>query len=92
MRNFIKRRSAIYALCVFLAIVCIFSLFIPHLHECEGAQCQMCALLSAREMLWIPVLLCTTHLFVQLIFFDQCQRTQRISEPSLVLLKVKLSD
>ena len=92
MKKFTKRHSVIYGLCVFLALVCIFCLLIPHPHECEGVQCQVCALYSACEVLWLPVAICVIYLLIQVLFCNQQQGEQINTDFSLVLLKVKLSD
>lgn len=79
-------------LCGILALVCAFCLLLPHHHQCEGVQCQICALLGAYEMLWLPtttgiVVVCVVRLLIK-----PDREIDTFGAISLVRLKVKLSD
>ena len=92
MKNHTKSRQLIGCLCVFLALVCAFCLLLPHLHEHNGLQCPVCALLSIMEGLSAPavVLALFAPFLTILIFLWIVPYSQKVS--SLVRLKVKLSN
>ena len=85
------RQQYICWLCVVLALVCAFSLLIPHLHECDGVQCSVCTLVSVLK-LWIPP--ATGLLLISITILNACRDCTPMGCEccSLVQLKVKLSD
>lgn len=91
-RSFNAQQCLIRCLCVVLALVCAFSLVIPHLHECEGVQCQVCELCSVYENLWFPAALVVTLLIIVPLHKDLKEKEDITADLSLVQLKVKLSD
>ena len=86
------QRILIGCISVILALVCAFCLFIPHLHACEGVQCQICAVLSLYEMLWLPILTVAALLETVYLQKDLSHSNGMDTGCSLVQLKVKLSD
>lgn len=85
------RRKFICRLCVVLALVCAFCLLLPHLHQCEGMECPVCALVSALK-LWIPVAAGVFLLSVTVLYTCRECMAAGFESCSLVQLKVKLSD
>lgn len=92
MKKFTTSRQLISCLCVFLALVCAFFLLLPHLHEHDGLQCPVCAILSIMEglsapavvlALFMPILMVLILLWIKPYLWEGC---------SLVRLKVKLSN
>lgn len=77
---------------VFLALVCTFCLFLPHIHECEGMECAICVLSTLFTELPLPAaattaLCCAAGILSRRRFLGWAQ-----NRFSLVELKVKLSD
>ena len=92
MSKFTTSRQLFGCLCVFLALVCAFCLLLPHLHQHDGLQCPVCALLSIMEgfsapavvlALFAPILTVLILLWIEPYLWEGC---------SLVRLKVKLSN
>lgn len=92
MKKHTKSRQLIGCLCVFLALVCAFCLLLPHLHEHDGLQCPVCALLSIMEGLPTPavVLALFAPILTILILLWIVPYSWKVC--SLVQLKVKLSN
>ena len=86
------RRIFIHGLCVVLVLVCTFCLLIPHLHECDGIQCQVCALFSLYEMLWLPAAVVAVLFFTAYLRNRSAHKSSECTVFSLVGQKVKLSD
>lgn len=84
-------RAFICCLCVVLAFVCAFCMLLPHLHECEGVECSVCALCSALKLLILTV---AGVLLVTVTVLHTCRECKPVGfeSCSLVQLKVKLSD
>ena len=79
-------------LCVILALVCVFSFLLPHIHACEGKQCAVCALLSIREHLWFSIFISIAIVTVAVHLLKLVIDCKSYSDDSLVELKVKLSN
>lgn len=93
MTGFSKHKR-LFARCLwaFLALVCILFVFLPHMHECEGMECAICALGTLFWKLLLPAVAATVLCCAAGIL--NCRYFLVLAQPhiSLVQLKVKLSD
>ena len=80
------------SLCVFLVLVCAFSLILPHIHECEGAQCDFCELLRTQRLLIPRVSTVFAVVAIVVALLGIVLEMVQGYGGSLVSLKVKLSD
>ena len=92
MSKFTTSRRLFGCLCVFLALVYAFCLLLPHLHEHDGLQCPVCALLSIMEGLSAPAVVLALFAPILTILILLWSEPYLWEGCSLVRLKVKLSN
>lgn len=93
MMKFSQRQNfLIRCLCGIFAVICIGSLFLPHLHQCEDMKCPVCPLVSLWKQLWLPDSVLFAAFYAAILLpVPECEPAIWKGY-SLVRLKVKLSD
>jgi len=83
---------------VFLCIIIIAYtsiVFLPHIHDCVGSDCTVCALIeTSRNSLIGLALIAVVYQFANIVFTISCSYKSILSgnKGTPVALKVKLSD
>lgn len=81
------------ALCVFLAVSCLFGILFSHGHQCNGDDCPVCCLIDIFKSVLIAVIVSVTVIESvrnEKAAFDEKQLD--IKGETLVMKKVKLTD
>ena len=90
-----KCNSIIAFLCILLIIAYTPIIFLPHAHDCIGADCTVCALIETSRNTMIGLALAATvHQLANILFTISCSYKSIPSgnNGTPVALKVKLSD
>ena len=94
MRN--KQWKSIVAfLCILLVIAYTSIVFLPHIHDCVGPDCTVCALIeTSRNSLIGLALIAVVYQFANIVFTISSSYKSILSgnKGTPVALKVKLSD
>ena len=87
-------KSIVAFLCILLVIVYTSIVFLPHTHDCVGADCSVCALIETSRNTMIGLALAATvHQLANIIFtISNTYKSIPLSNDTPVALKVKLSD
>ena len=82
-------------LCILLVIVYTSIVFLPHIHDCVGPDCTVCALIeTSRNSLIGLALIAVVYQFANIVFTISSSYKSILSgnKGTPVALKVKLSD
>ena len=88
-------KSIVAFLCILLVIVYISIVFLPHIHDCVGPDCTVCALIeTSRNSLIGLALIAVVYQFANIVFIISSLYKSILSgnKGTPVALKVKLSD
>ena len=89
-------KNIVVILCLIIIIIAYTSIvFLPHIHDCVGPDCTVCALIeTSRNTMIGLVLVATVHQFANILFTISCSYKSIPSgnNGTPVALKVKLSD
>ena len=88
-------KNIVAILCIFIIIAYTSIIFLPHAHDCVGADCSVCALIETSRNTMIGLALAATvHQLANILFTISCSYKSIPSgnNGTPVALKVKLSD
>ena len=88
-------KSIVAFLCILLVIAYTSIVFLPHIHDCVGPDCTVCALIeTSRNSLIGLALIAVVYQFANIVFTISCSYKSIPSgnNGTPVALKVKLSD
>ena len=88
-------KSIVAFLCILLVIVYTSIVFLPHIHDCVGPDCTVCALIeTSRNSLIGLALIAVVYQFANIVFTISSSYKSILSgnKGTPVALKVKLSD
>ena len=88
-------KSIVAFLCILLVIVYTSIVFLPHIHDCVGSDCTVCALIeTSRNLLIGFALIAVVYQFANIVFTISSSYKSILSgnKGTPVALKVKLSD
>ena len=88
-------KNIVVILCIIMIIAYTSIVFLPHIHDCVGPDCTVCALIeTSRNTMIGLVLVATVHQLANILFTISCSYKSIPSgnNGTLVALKVKLSD
>ena len=88
-------KSIVVILCIIIIIAYTSIVFLPHIHDCVGPDCTVCALIeTSRNTMIGLVLVATVHQLANILFTISCSYKSIPSgnNGTPVALKVKLSD
>ena len=87
-------KSIVAFFCILLVIVYTSIVFLPHAHDCVGADCSVCALIETSRNTMIGLALAATvHQLANIIFtISNTYKSIPLGNDTPVALKVKLSD
>ena len=88
-------KSIVAFLCILLVIVYTSIVFLPHIHDCVGSDCTVCALIdTSRNSLIGLALIAVVYQFANIVFTISNSYKSILSgnKGTPVALKVKLSD
>ena len=88
-------KSIVVILCIIIIIAYTSIVFLPHIHDCVGPDCTVCALIeTSRNTMIGLVLVATVHQLANILFTILCSYKSIPSgnNGTPVALKVKLSD
>ena len=88
-------KNIVVILCIIIIIAYTSIVFLPHIHDCVGPDCTVCALIeTSRNTMIGLVLVATVHQLANILFTISCSYKSILSgnNGTLVALKVKLSD
>ena len=90
-----NRKSIVAFFCILLVIAYTSIVFLPHIHDCVGADCTVCALIeTSRNSLIGLALIAVVYQFANIVFTISSSYKSILSgnKGTPVALKVKLSD
>ena len=87
-------KNIVVILCIITIIAYTSIVFLPHVHDCVGADCSVCALIETSRNTMIGLALAATvHQLANIIFtISNTYKSIPLSNDTPVTLKVKLSD
>ena len=87
-------KNIVVILCVIIIIAYTSIVFLPHAHDCVGADCSVCALIETSRNTMIGLALAATvHQLANIIFtISNTYKSIPLGNDTPVALKVKLSD
>ena len=87
-------KNIVVILCIIIIIAYTSIVFLPHVHDCVGADCSVCALIETSRNTMIGLALAATlHQLANIIFtISNIYKSIPLSNNTPVALKVKLSD
>ena len=87
-------KNIVVILCVIIIIAYTSIVFLPHVHDCVGADCSVCALIETSRNTMIGLALAATvHQLANIIFtISNTYKSIPLGNDTPVALKVKLSD
>ena len=88
-------KNIVVILCIIIIIAYTSIVFLPHIHDCVGPDCTVCALIETTRNTMIGLALATTvHQLANILFTIYCSYKSIPSgdNGTPVALKVKLSD
>ena len=89
-------KNIVVILCIIIIIIAYTSIaFLPHIHDCVGPDCTVCAFIeTSRNSLIGLVLIAVVYQFANIVFTISCSYKSIPSGNKVtpVALKVKLSD
>ena len=88
-------KSIVAFLCILIIVVYTSIVFLPHIHDCVGPDCTVCALIeTSRNLLIGLVLIAVVYQFANIVFTISSSYKSLPSgnKGTPVALKVKLSD
>ena len=87
-------KNIVVILCIIIIIAYTSIVFLPHVHDCVGADCSVCALIETSRNTMIGLALAATlHQLANIIFtISNTYKSIPLSNDTPVALKVKLSD
>ena len=88
-------KSIVVILCIIIIIAYTSIVFLPHIHDCVGPDCTVCALIeTSRNSLIGLALIAVVYQFANILFTISCSYKSIPSgnNGTPVALKVKLSD
>ena len=88
-------KNIVVILCIIIIIAYTSIVFLPHIHDCVGPDCTVCALIeTSRNTMIGLVLVATVHQLANILFTILCSYKSIPSgnNGTPVTLKVKLSD
>ena len=88
-------KNIVVILCIIIIIAYTSIVFLPHIHDCVGPDCTVCALIeTSRNTMIGLVLVATVHQLANILFTISCSYKSIPSgnNGTPVALKVKLSD
>ena len=88
-------KSIVAFLCILLVIVYTSIVFLPHIHDCVGPDCTVCALIeTSRNSLIGLALIAVVYQFANIVFTisSSYKSIPLGNKGTPVALKVKLSD
>ena len=90
-----KWKSIVVILCIIIIIAYTSIVFLPHIHDCVGPDCTVCALIeTSRNTLIGLALIAVVYQFANIVFTISNSYKSILSgnKGTPVALKVKLSD
>ena len=88
-------KNIVVILCIIIIIAYTSIVFLPHIHDCVGPDCTVCALIETTRNTMIGLALAATvHQLANILFTIYCSYKSIPSDDNgtPVALKVKLSD
>ena len=88
-------KNIVVILCILIIVVYTSIVFLPHIHDCVGSDCTVCALIeTSRNSLIGLALIAVVYQFANIVFTVSCSYKSIPSgnKGTPVALKVKLSD
>ena len=88
-------KNIVVILCIMIIIAYTSIVFLPHIHDCVGPDCTVCALIeTSRNLLIGLVLIAVVYQFANIVFTISSSYKSILSgnKGTPVALKVKLSD
>ena len=88
-------KNIVVILCIIIIIAYTSIVFLPHIHDCVGPDCTVCALIETSRNTMIGLLLvATVHQLANILFTISSSYKSILSgnKGTPVALKVKLSD
>ena len=88
-------KNIVVILCIIIIIAYTSIVFLPHIHDCVGPDCTVCALIeTSRNTMIGLVLVATVHQLANILFTISCSYKSIPSGNNCtpIALKVKLSD
>ena len=88
-------KNIVVILCIIIIIAYTSIVFLPHIHDCVGPDCTVCALIeTSRNSLIGLVLIAVVYQFANIVFTISSSYKSILSgnKGTPVALKVKLSD
>ena len=88
-------KNIVVILCIIIIIAYTSIVFLPHIHDCVGPDCTVCALIeTSRNTMIGLVLVAAVHQLANILFTISCSYKSIPSgnNGTPVALKVKLSD
>ena len=88
-------KNIVVILCIIIIIAYTSIVFLPHIHDCVGPDCTVCAFIeTSRNSLIGLVLIAVVYQFANIVFTNSCAYKSIPSgnNGTPVALKVKLSD
>ena len=88
-------KNIVVILCIIIIIAYTSIVFLPHIHDCVGPDCTVCALIeTSRNSLIGLALIAVVYQFANIVFTisSSYKSIRSGNKGTLVALKVKLSD
>ena len=88
-------KNIVVILCIIIIIAYTSIVFLPHIHDCIGSDCTVCALIEAsRNTIIGLILVATVNQFANIVFaiLSSYKSMPLGNDGTPVALKVKLSD
>ena len=88
-------KNIVVILCIIIIIAYTSIVFLPHIHDCVGPDCTVCALIeTSRNLLIGLVLIAVVYQFANIVFTisSSYKSIPSGNKGTPVALKVKLSD
>ena len=88
-------KNIVVILCIIIIIAYTSIVFLPHIHDCVGSDCTVCALIeTSRNLLIGLALIAVVYQFANIVFTISSSYKSILSgnKGTPVALKVKLSD